>query len=388
MSGVTTAPVAPGSLGEQLDPRAVLTYLGDLDAWIDARRGDLDDLDAAALAAPREAGVTGDLELSMALWKAVADRRDLLRATWNGGRVGPVERERLSALIWGRLDGTLDRGALGSAGARRGLALSLPEAGKLSDALVHQLRVRLGLDPDSDDQWRRLRSVREGIERIRDQGRLEPADGQARVRAAVDLLTGRADDLDAKARRGGDIGGLLGPLENDAARLERDLIVGGAERRAAADRVQALAALRTDLLGQAAALERIVAETTASVTPAPRLAVPDVEALGEVPSGPEELAAYGTRLTRVAAALQLAKDRYAAALAVRQGLLDQLDTLQARAETHGVGGDPDFAGALATARDVLARRPAPTAVGKELVDVCAAWLAHALAARPGAGGRS
>ena len=28
----------------------------------------------------------------------------LLSATWDGGRVGPAERERLSALVWGRLD--------------------------------------------------------------------------------------------------------------------------------------------------------------------------------------------------------------------------------------------------------------------------------------------
>ena len=40
----------------------------------------------------------------MALWKAVADRYDLLVATWDSGRVGPTELERLSTLVWGRLD--------------------------------------------------------------------------------------------------------------------------------------------------------------------------------------------------------------------------------------------------------------------------------------------
>ena len=42
--------------------------------------------------------------LSMALWKAVADRHDLLVATWDSGRVGQAELERLSTLVWGRLD--------------------------------------------------------------------------------------------------------------------------------------------------------------------------------------------------------------------------------------------------------------------------------------------
>ena len=63
-------------------------------------------LDEAALAAPDAAAYTGDLLLSMALWKAVADRHDLLVATWDSGRVGQTELERLSTLVWGRLDAT------------------------------------------------------------------------------------------------------------------------------------------------------------------------------------------------------------------------------------------------------------------------------------------
>ena len=84
----------------------------------------------------------------MALWKAVADRHDLLVATWDSGRVGPTELARLSTLVWGRLD-ALPRPPIilcsdtppVPAGA---LAVSLPEACRLSDALAASLRARLG----------------------------------------------------------------------------------------------------------------------------------------------------------------------------------------------------------------------------------------------------
>jgi hypothetical protein len=41
--------------------------------------------------------------LSMALWQTVSDRYDLLVATWDLGRAGKTELERLSILIWERL---------------------------------------------------------------------------------------------------------------------------------------------------------------------------------------------------------------------------------------------------------------------------------------------
>ena len=61
-------------------------------------------------------------------------------ATWDSGRVGVRERERLATLIWGRLDAAStppgrsgdQHGVPGSGSA---LAVSLPEACRLSDAL-------------------------------------------------------------------------------------------------------------------------------------------------------------------------------------------------------------------------------------------------------------
>ena len=84
------------------------TYLTALDQWVRFRKDELDELDAAALSSPRKDELTDDMTLSMALWKAVADRQQLLLAVWDGGRVLVAERERLATLVWGRLDATLD----------------------------------------------------------------------------------------------------------------------------------------------------------------------------------------------------------------------------------------------------------------------------------------
>ena len=197
-------------------------------------------LDEAALGAADGAVHTGDLLLSMALWKAVADRHDLLVATWDSGRVGPTELERLSTLVWGRLDALAARapqtsgaGAGGANVPAGALAVSLPEACRLSDALAASLRARLGLDPSEADLQARLRSLRASVERVRDLVDREPAQEHAAAAAVLDRLDTRTADVLARVKRGADVGGLLGPLEQDAARAERDLIVGASNRRAA-----------------------------------------------------------------------------------------------------------------------------------------------------------
>src|ERR687889_1068785 len=96
------APEAPGRLGQAVEVMAMQTYLAALDSWVRYRKAELDELDAAALASPRKNELSGDMTLSMALWKAVADRQQLLLAVWDGGRVLQTDRERLATLIWGR----------------------------------------------------------------------------------------------------------------------------------------------------------------------------------------------------------------------------------------------------------------------------------------------
>ena len=297
-SGWTSAPVAPGRLGMPLETQAAMAYLDALGRWRDGRKRELDELDQAALGARDGAQLTGDIALSMALWQAVSDRYELLVTTWNSGRAGVAERERMATLIWGRLDATIDpsllartaEGGLGTTGqpsrsATAGLAVSLPEACRLSDALLSQLRVRLGLDPSGAATTEQIRRLRAQMERIREQIDLEPA-GSAQQAAAErqSRMARRLKEIADQAGRGGDVGGVLGPLEIDAATFERDLIVAASRRRDAAGKVELARRKRAELQAREEALTELVRRCVAAVHPAPHYAVPDVDALGPPPT--------------------------------------------------------------------------------------------------------
>jgi hypothetical protein len=293
-----------------------------------------------------------------------------------------AERERLATLIHGRLDATLDPAVVARSAAIPGstpgaLAVSLPEACRLSDALAGQLRQRLSLDPAADENAARVKELRAALERLRDQVSLEPDASRTGAQRTWDELAARIKEVTERLQRGGDVGGLLGPLENDTALFERDLIVGGAERRDTRDRAAAATELREDLLARSAALEQLAARCVESVDPAPRYAVPDVEALGPVPASPTELAAYRKRLGRVGDAMNLAHASYAAALAAHDDLVARLDASTLKASAQRLSGERDLAAAEATAREVLTRHPCPVAVATALVDAYDAWLTYA-----------
>ncbi|GAA1766279.1 hypothetical protein GCM10009795_011030 [Nocardioides hankookensis] len=360
---MSAAPTPPGALGTAPEPIVLQGYLDDLDAWVRARRLELDELDAAALAANRGGEVASDMALALSLWKAVSDRWQLMWATWDGGRVGEAERARITTLAWGRLDGTTG-------------AVSVPEACRLSDALAAQLRATLSLVPGADAAAAQIKELRAQLERVRDQVGLEPAIARDQP---VDRLAGllqRLGDVTERAQRGADVGGLLGPLEADASTFERDLIVGNARRRDARDQLASARELRADLLARAEALSALAATCVRTVDPSPRYAVPDVEALGPIPNTPEALAPYLTRLDRVSQALTLAQQKYADALAERTQLLDLLEAYVAKAGALGVADRPDLADSERRAREVLAREPAPMAVCRQLVSTYQTWVDH------------
>lgn len=365
---MTAAPTAPGRLGQPLTPAEAQTFLFDLDAWVRARRLELDELDAAALGAGRGDEISSDMMLSLAVWQAVQQRYQLLNATFDGGRVGPIEAERLSTLVWGRLDGDLGNG----------LAVSLPEACRLSDALVGQIQTRLALIPGADASAARIKQLRANLERVRDQVALEPSSTRDAARATLTKLVRRLEDITTRAQRGADVGGLLPPLEADASIFERDLIVGNARRRDARDELEATRTLRTELLARAAALTSLVATCVATVDPAPRYAVPDIEALGSVPNTLAEIETFRGRLERVGKALNVAESAYAAALAEHRQLIDLLDGLRAKATAHGLADLADLTASEQQARGVLARRPAPIAVARSLVTTYQSWLTQLL----------
>lgn len=368
-----TSPAAPGRLNEPVQPQAIVGYLSELDAWVAARRSELAAIDAEIMGR-KLAALTADMQLSLALWQAVKSRYDLLLVTWDSGRVGPAECARLSSLIWGRLD----TGAAPST-QLAGMAVSLPEACRLSDALVAQLRQKLNLDPNAEQLARRLRDLRAQLERIREQVTLEPPTSQPAAAAQVAQLAARVGELEGKRERGGDIGGQLGPLEIDAARYERDLIVGGARRREARDALARARELTDDLTAREQALRQLVANTIAAVSPAPKYAVPDVAALGPVPNTRQAIDAYLERLGQVSRAMQVVQDAYSGALAEREAQLALVAALRVKAEALGFGTDADLTALTAQSERLLQRRPAPLAVTRQLLPAAQAmldWLAE------------
>lgn len=385
----TVAPAAPGRIGVPLPPEAALTYLTDLRVWVDERRRELDTLDGAVLRSPLRAQLSRDMMLAMALWKAVSDRLGLLEATWDSGRVGATELERMSTLIWGRLDATLDPSLIARADARggdhapgstaAGLAVSLPEACRLSDAMASQLRTRLAIDPNADAVTARLRDLRAQLERLRDQVALEPAGLRAEPTRRLSELSGRVDDMVARVGRGGDIGGMIGPAEIDAARFERDLIVGGVERRKARDLLEKTRELRDDLIAREAALQGLVNQTLTTVSPAPKYAVPDVDALGPLPSTRTEIEAYARRLQQVSRAMGVVQDAYAKALADHTDLTARMARSRSTVGSLGADDHPDLVAIGQITDDVLARRPSPIPLARELVEafeMCVQTLAE------------
>lgn len=364
---MNASPPAPGALGVAASAADMLGYLGKLDAWLAERRAELDALDAQVIATNRQGELTADMSLALALWQAAKTRQNLLLATWDSGRVGHTELERLSSLIWGRLD---------TAGSQvlslQSMAVSLPEAGRLCDALVAQLRTRLNTDPQATALLLRLNDLRAQAERIRDQLRLEPPAlaplGQRKLAALVE----RIDETVAKQTRGGDINGLLSALEVDAAKLERDLIVGATRRRQGHDLLTRVREERTEVSARQFAVRALSDQVAAAVWPVAAGPAGDVEALGPIPNTADALSDYLTRLTALDAELVAAHSRLTQCLAQRDAagvrLQALLETAGAHAET------PDIAEVSTLIRARLAATPVVLPVVDRLIDALAADL--------------
>ncbi len=365
----TVSPAAPGQLGVAARPADLLAYLGRLDAWLGGRRAELDALDEQIVSSGRQTELTQDMALALALWQAAKTRQNLLLATWDSGRVGQQELERLSALIWGRLD------TAGSEVAQlQSMSVSLPEAGRLCDALVAQLRTRLDTDPNAEQQQIRLRDLRAQLERIRDQVKLEPPALAPAAQAKLATLAARTTDLGEKRTRGGDIGGLLGTLEIDAARLERDLIVGAAQRREARDLLTRAREQLAEASAREQAVRALATQVSASVWPAPDTVLPSVAGLGPVPNTRTALVGYVDGLARVDAQLTDAHAALASALTQRDAAASLLAALQAKANGLGHAADAHLQEIAAAAASVLAGSPVVLPVVQQLLSAFSAQL--------------
>jgi len=361
-----TSPTPPGALGVAARPAEMLGYLGALHGWLEGRRSELDALDAQIVSSGRQGELTSDMTLALALWQAVHNRENLLLGTWDSGRVGQVELERLSTLIWG----SLDTGA-------SALNVSLPEAGKLCDALVTQLRTALNTDPAIDAQLARLRDLRASLERIRDQVALEPPAFRPEAQAKLNALGARVDDASAKRQRGGDIGGLLGPLESDAATMERDLIVTAARRRDARDLLDRVRQSREQVIAREQAVRALATQAAAAVWPCPTPAIPDAGELGPVPNTPDALRGYADRLGVLDAQLRDAQRSLAAPMTAREQATALVSTLGAKADALGVSADPLVEALRAAADRALAVQPTVLPVLDHLTAALISAIEHA-----------
>jgi hypothetical protein len=263
---------------------------------------------------------------------------------------------------------------------------------RLSDALAASLRARLSLDSGDADVSGRLRQLRAQLERVRDLVSAEPPDTRETFAAKLAKLDRRLGEMVDKARRGADVGGLIGPLEADAARTERDLIVGSATRAEAARDVARARQLRAELEARGAAIRDLAAQCVATVNPAPRFAVPDVAALGPVPETAAAVGSYLARLATVSRALNFAHAAYATALDERSELVGRLEAYAVKAARVSAGGfagragdthpgdaaqdpDDDLGELSRRAQDVLSARPADMARARALMAAHQAYLA-------------
>ena len=369
------APEVPGRLGSPLGVNEAFAYLRDLGVWRDRRKAELDALDSAALASSERDSFSQDMLVSMALWKAISDRYDLLTVTFDSGRVGPTEAARLSTLVWGRLDLAPDSAAATISPSTAGaLGLSLPEACRLCDAMTSSLRARLSLEPSGAEVGTRLKDVRATVERIRDQVAMAPPGVEREAaRAELTRLEQRLVDVTDRAKRGAEVGGLLAPLELEAAGTERDLIVGAGRRVETARDAARAEQLREELLARSAAVQALVDRCLAAVRPAPKFAVPDVRALGPVPSDGPALDTYRKRLDAVGRALTVVHTAYGDPLAERDEIAGYAGALAAQVRATGTG-EADLDHLLSRLTAVVADTPTDLRLARALRDACQAFV--------------
>lgn len=366
-----TAPRAPGSVGAAATAPQMLDYLGRLDTWLAERRAELDALDAQIMAEGRVQELTSDISLAMALWQAAKTRQEALLAAWDSGRVGPQELDRLAGLVWGRLE------TAGSpVSALRSMAVSLPEAGQLCDALVAQLRTRLNTNPQDTAQQVRLRDLRAQAERIRDQLELEPPALAPRGQAKLTGIVARITELEEKRQRGGDISGLLSSLEVTAATFERDLIVGSARRREAMELLATVRRRHAEVTQRENQVRALAEQAAQEVWPTSDQALPELTALGPIPNTATALSGFLKALTALETSLVAYQNSLTGRLAERDQAAARFQTLQKAADSL-----PTAVPALTDYRtligDRLAARPVVLPALQQLLNAYATELQQA-----------
>lgn len=363
-SRYAVAPAPPAGPGEQPSAESLDRYVAELGRWRMRRDHELRALDGLTRTHEERDALNDDITASLTLWHAIVQRHDLLMAAWSESERGEEERGWAGQLVWGVLempDG--DSGAL---------ALPLPEALRLSDALAGSLRARVGADADDVPVDERLAALDEELQRVResadahdgpvDTGLTERLDEAA---TQLEQLRGRDDD---------GVMGEIGELGSQISSVDRDLIVAAANQaHERADREQAVAE-RDHLVARGEAVRALAEKALNAINPAPRLGIPDVTALGDVPEEDGELTTYVANLERVGRALDQAHSMYAAALAEYADLADRAERLASTLAGCGAPTSVDLAGMLTAAKECLHTRPADIRRAAALVAAQEAYL--------------
>ena len=356
------APPPPAGPGMTPEDGVIEHYLSELARWRLHREHELRALDALVRTHADRDQLNEDITLAMTLWHAIAQRHDLLLATWQQTKQGHGEREWISTLIWGLLEMP--------AGDAHALALGLPDALRFSDALAASLRARVNGGEDDLPADKRLEAALLELARARAhvQDRGAPRAG---VEAELDEVEQALESVDPED---GDAIGRLGALESRIARVERDLVVAGAAEAHERADIDHAVAEQQELVARGEAVRALAERVLNTVHPAPRLGIPDVTALGDVPDDDNDLATYMANLERVARALDQAHTTYAGALAEYADLADRAQRLASTLAGCGAPTSVDLAGMLTATKESLHNLPADVQRAAALIAAQEAYL--------------
>lgn len=366
------APPPPAAPGDVPEIGAITRYVSELARWRMRRDHELRALDELTRAHDDRHDLESDLTESMTLFHAIAQRHDLLLATWQNGddettdpELDDGQRGWVGQLVWGVLE--MPDGDTGA------LALPLPDALRLSDAMASGLRGRIGADEDELPMRERLQQARDYLDLVR--SHLHDRDSGPEDTALVDRLDATQERLDDLGSRAEDATVEdLAVVGSDLAAIDRDVIVTRAARaHEVADRGQAQTD-RAHLVARGEAVRALAEKVLNAINPAPRLGIPDVEALGEVPVEGPALEAYTGNLERVARALEQAHSTYAAALAEYADLADRAERLARTLAGCGAPTSVDLAGMLTATKECLQTQPADVRRAAALIAAQEAYL--------------
>lgn len=373
-SAFAVAPMPPTGPGDIPEDGTMDRYLAELGRWRVRREHELRVLDELTRTHDDREDLNAHVTSSMALWHAVAQRHDLLLATWEDARAGQGKRDWVAQLIWGLLempDGDADA-----------LSVPLPDAMRLSDALASSLRARTGIE---DGLGLATRVAELGKESARLRTQFDRARDDDRTSAEPDALAELEQELDEIDAQLADLGGRqdgsvveAGALQARLAQIDQGAIVAAAAEAHGRADVEQARAEQGHLVAKGEGVRSLAERVLNTVYPAPRLGIPDVSALGDVPrdDDPTELAAYVANLSRVGRALDQAHATYAAALAEYADLIDRADRLAKTLAGCGAPTSVDLAGMLTSAKEALHNQPADVQRAAALIAAQEAYLAQ------------